>query len=97
MDPGSMVMVTIPIVFPIIQALGFNPIWFGVIVVLVAEIGCITPPVGINVFAVKGIAPDVPIGDIYRGILPFWFADILRLFILVLVPQLSLFLPGLIR
>jgi tripartite ATP-independent transporter DctM subunit len=97
MDPGSMIILTIPIVFPIVQSLGFDPIWFGVVIVIVAEIGCITPPVGINVFAVKGIAGNVPIGEIFKGIFPFWIADIVRLLIVVLIPQIALFLPNLIR
>jgi tripartite ATP-independent transporter DctM subunit len=97
MDPGSMIILTIPIIFPIIQSLGFDPIWFGVLIVIVAEIGCITPPVGINVFAVKGIAGDVPIGDIYKGIIPFWITDIIRLLIIILLPQIALFLPNLVR
>lgn len=97
MDPGSMIILTMPIVFPLIQALGFDPIWFGVIIVMVAEIGTITPPVGINVFVVKAVASEVPTTTIYRGILPFWAVDMVRLVILVAVPQISLFLPTLLR
>ncbi|MBW1869429.1 MAG: TRAP transporter large permease, partial [Deltaproteobacteria bacterium] len=97
MDPGSMIILTIPIVFPLIQSLGFNPIWFGVIIVMVAEIGTITPPVGLNVFVVKAVAPEVPITKIFRGILPFWTVDMVRLFILVSIPQISLFLPNIMR
>ena len=97
MDPGSMIILTIPIVYPLIQSMGFDPIWFGVIIVMVAEIGAITPPVGLNVFVIKGVAPDVPISEIFRGILPFWGADMVRLFILVAIPQISLFLPNMLR
>jgi tripartite ATP-independent transporter DctM subunit len=97
MDPGSMIILTIPIIFPMVQSLGFDPIWFGVLVVIVAEIGCITPPVGINVFVVKGIAGDVPIGEIFKGIIPFWITDIVRLSIVVIFPQIALFLPYLIK
>jgi len=97
MDPGSMIILTIPIVFPLIQSLGFNPIWFGVIIVMVAEIGTITPPVGLNVFVVKAVAPEVPITKIFRGILPFWTVDMVRLLILVSIPQISLFLPNIMR
>jgi tripartite ATP-independent transporter DctM subunit len=96
MDPGSMIILTIPIFFPIIRSLGFDPIWFGVLVVVLAEIGCITPPVGINVFAVKSVEPDVSLATVFRGVLPFWAADILRLALLVLFPQISLFLPSLL-
>jgi tripartite ATP-independent transporter DctM subunit len=97
MDPGSMIILTIPIVFPLVQSLSFDPIWFGVVIVIVAEIGAITPPVGLNVFVVKGVAPDVPITDIFKGILPFWGADMVRLFLLVMIPQIALFLPGIMR
>lgn len=97
MDPGSMIILTIPIFFPIIQTLGFDPIWFGVLVVVLAEIGCITPPVGINVFAVKGVDPGVSLATVFRGVLPFWAADMLRLALLVLFPQISLFLPSLLN
>ena len=97
MDPGSMIILTIPIVYPMIQSLGFNPIWFGVIIVMVAEIGTITPPVGLNVFVVKAVAPEVPITRIFRGIFPFWAVDMVRLFILVSIPQISLFLPNVMR
>jgi len=97
MDPGSMIILTIPIVYPLIQSLEFNPIWFGVIIVMVAEIGTITPPVGLNVFVVKAVAQEVPITRIFRGILPFWSVDMVRLFILVSIPQISLFLPNVMR
>ncbi len=94
MDPGSMIILTIPIVFPLVQSLGFDPIWFGVVIVIVAEIGAITPPVGLNVFVVKGVAPDVPISEIFKGILPFWGADMVRLSLVVMIPQIALFLPN---
>jgi C4-dicarboxylate transporter DctM subunit len=97
MDPGSMIILTIPIFFPIVRTLGFDPIWFGVLVVVLAEIGCITPPVGINVFAVKGVDPTVSLATVFRGVLPFWAADILRLALLVVFPQISLFLPSLLN
>ncbi|MBW1775591.1 MAG: TRAP transporter large permease subunit, partial [Deltaproteobacteria bacterium] len=73
------------------------PIWFGVIIVMVAEIGTITPPVGLNVFVVKAVAPEVPITKIFRGIFPFWSVDMVRLVILVCIPQISLFLPNVMR
>ncbi len=67
MDSLAMVTLTVPILYPTVQALGFDPIWFGVIIVLVVEMGVITPPVGINVYIIKGVAPDVPMGKIFRG------------------------------
>ena len=70
----SMLVLTLPIVIPIMQALGYDLIWFGVIMVIVLEMGLIDPPVGINVFIVKGLVPDVPMSEIFAGILPFWLA-----------------------
>ncbi len=97
MDPGSMIILTIPFVHPIIESFGFDPIWFGVIIVMVAEIGAITPPVGLNVFVLKAAAPEVSINEIFSGIFPFWIADMVRLTILVMVPQISLFLPAVMK
>jgi len=98
----AMLVLTIPVVLPIIAALdfGFDPamadmkmIWFGILVVIVLEMGMISPPVGLNVFVVKSIAPDIPMGQIFRGIWPFWFAMALMLVLLVLFPQIAIFLP----
>ena len=94
-DAFSMVLLTIPIFFPVVTALGFNPIWFGVIVVLVVEIALITPPVGMNVYVIWGITRDVPMETIFRGILPFLAALIVFIIFLVAFPQIILFLPGL--
>ena len=90
----AMLVLTLPIVYPLILELGLSPIWFGVVVVIVLEMGLISPPVGVNVFVVRGIAPDVPMNTIFRGIWPFWFAMGLCLAILVTFPQLALFLPN---
>ena len=89
----AMLVLTLPIVYPLILELGLSPIWFGVVVVIVLEMGLISPPVSVNVFVVKGIAPDVPMNTIFRGIWPFWFAMGLCLVILVALPELALFLP----
>jgi tripartite ATP-independent transporter DctM subunit len=97
LDSIAMIMLTIPIFFPIIMSLGFNPIWFGIIVVRVVEMGLITPPVGINVFVIKGIAKDVPMGTVFRGIVPFLAADVVHLALLVALPSISLFLPSLMK
>jgi len=97
MDSMALIVVTIPIFYPVVQELGFDPIWFGVIVVLVAEMGVITPPVGVNVFVIKGIAPDIPLGTIFRGIFPFLWAIIALTFLLMLFPQIATFLPSLIE
>ncbi len=96
MDSMAMVLLTVPIFFPVITALNFDPIWFGIIIVRVTEIGQITPPVGINVFVLKGVAPDVPMGTIFKGIVPFFIADIFHVALLIAVPQISLFLPSLL-
>jgi len=90
----AMLVLTLPIFFPVILELGIDPIWFGVLVVLTLEMGLISPPVGINVFIVKSVAPDVPLGQIFRGVLPFWLAMIVALAVLIAFPQISLFLPN---
>jgi len=92
-DGLAMLVVTMPVVYPIVTAMGFDPIWFGVVCVIVIEMGLITPPVGINVFVVKGVASGVPMSTIFRGVLPFWFAMAACLILLVLFPQIALFLP----
>jgi C4-dicarboxylate transporter DctM subunit len=96
MDAMGLIVVTIPIFFPIVEKLGFDPIWFGVIIVLVTEMGVITPPVGVNVFVIKGIAPDVPLELIFKGIFPFLAALIIVTAILILFPQIATFLPSLV-
>ena len=90
----AMLVLTLPIVFPLILELGFDPIWFGVVVVITLEMGLISPPVWVNVFVVKSIAEHVPMQKIFWGILPFWFAMLLCVIILVLFPQIALFLPN---
>ncbi|MBW1768559.1 MAG: TRAP transporter large permease [Deltaproteobacteria bacterium] len=94
MIPMAMVILTIPIVFPLVTAQGFDPIWFGIITVRIFEIAQITPPVGMNVFVMKGVAPDIPMGTIYKGIIPFFIADIFHLILLIVFPQIALFLPS---
>ncbi len=96
MDSMALIVVTVPIFYPIVQRLGFDPIWFGVIIVLTAEMGVITPPVGVNVFVIKGIAPDIPLEMIFRGIIPFLAALIVLTVIVTLVPQIATFLPSLV-
>ena len=92
-DGLAMLVVTMPVVYPIIVGAGFDPIWFGVICVIVIGMGLITPPVGINVFVVKSVAKDVPMSTIFRGVFPFWFAMAACLLLLTLFPQIALFLP----
>ena len=95
MDSLAMIMLTVPIFYPAVIALGFNPIWFGVIIVLVVEMGVITPPVGINVYVVKGIADGVPLETVFKGVWPFLLAELVMVAILMLLPQIATFLPSL--
>jgi len=97
MDGLAMVLLTIPIFYPVVVALGFDPIWFGVIHLKIVEIGLITPPIGINVFVISGVAKGVPLQTIYRGVIPFVIADLFHLGILLAFPSISLFLPGLMK
>ena len=90
----SMLVLTLPIVIPIVQALGYDLIWFGVVMVIVLEMGLIDPPVGINVFIVKGLVPDVPMSEIFKGVLPFWFAMMVCIAILIMFPQIALVIPN---
>lgn len=89
----AMLVLTIPIVFPVIKDLGYDPIWFGVLLVVVLEMSLISPPLGLNVFVVKGIAEGVPMGDIFIGVLPFWVAMLVCAVLLVMFPEIALFLP----
>ncbi len=94
MDGLSMLVITIPIVFPVITALGFDPVWFGVVAVIVIEMGMITPPVGLNVFVVRAVAGDVPLTTIFRGVAPFLLAMIVGLLLIIAIPGIALFLPN---
>ena len=94
MDALGMILLTIPIFFPVAVALGYDPIWFGVVIVLVTELGVITPPVGINVYVVSGIAKDVPLEIIFKGALPFVLTLLAYLIIMIFFPQIALFLPS---
>jgi TRAP-type C4-dicarboxylate transport system permease large subunit len=93
LDIFSAVIVTIPVIFPMMMNLGFDPIWFGVIVVILCEVGLITPPVGMDVFQLSG-ATGVPTYTIFRGVWPFVGASIICIIILLIFPQIALFLPG---
>jgi C4-dicarboxylate transporter, DctM subunit len=97
MEELSMILLTVPIFFPLIVHLGFDPIWFGILIVCVVEIGMISPPVGMNVFVLRSVLPDVPTASIWRGVMPFLYADILRLAILISFPAITLWLPKLLN
>jgi tripartite ATP-independent transporter DctM subunit len=93
MEALSMILLTVPVFFPLVVHLGYDPVWFGILIVCVVEIGMISPPVGMNVFVLRSVLPDVPTGAIWRGVFPFLVADILRLAVLIAAPVLSLWLP----
>lgn len=90
----AMMVLTLPIVIPVIKQLGYDLIWFGVIMVIVLEMGLLSPPVGINCFVVKGLVPDVPMSRIFAGIMPFWITMILAVIILTIFPEIALFVPN---
>ncbi|KQX95774.1 TRAP transporter large permease [Variovorax sp. Root473] len=92
----SMILLTVPIFFPIVLSLGFDPVWFGILIVVVVEIGLITPPIGVNLFVIRSVTPDIAMGSIVRGVLPFIVADLLRVMLIASVPALSLWLPNLL-
>jgi C4-dicarboxylate transporter DctM subunit len=94
MDSMAIVLLTVPVFYPLVQNLGFDPIWFGILVVRVTEMGLITPPVGLNVYIIHGIT-RVPMGTIFKGVIPFLIADILEIMLLIAIPEITLFLPGL--
>lgn len=95
MDEMAMIVLTLPIVFPVITALGFDPIWFGIIMVVVVELGIIGPPIGINLFVIQSVVKDITLPEIFSGVAPFFITDILRLIILIAFPIISLLLPSL--
>ncbi len=95
LDSLGMMLLTLPMFFPIVVGLGFDPVWFGILVVMLVELGLITPPIGMNLFILRSIVPDVPLSTIIRGILPFVISDIIRVGLIGFFPVIALFLPGL--
>lgn len=93
LESMSMILLTVPVFYPMVQAMGMDLIWFGILVVVVTEISLITPPVGMNVFVLRGVVPDVKLSTIFRGVAPFVVADVVRLGLIVGIPALSLLLP----
>ncbi len=94
MDAMAMIILTVPIIYPVILQLGFDPIWFGVIIVMTVELGLIHPPVGMNVFVIKSVVKDVSFTTIFKGVIPFVVTDLLRLLILISFPIIALWLPS---
>lgn len=97
MEELAIVLLTIPVFFPVITGLGFDAVWFGILIVTIVEIGLISPPVGLNLFVINSLLPEVKLGAIYRGVWPFVAADVLRLAILIAFPAIALWLPSLMR
>ena len=97
MEELSMILLTVPVFFPLIVHLGLDPIWFGILIVVVVEIGLISPPVGMNLFVLKTLIPQVSTGTVFRGVTPFVVADVIRLGILIAFPAISLWLPSLMK
>jgi len=97
-DALALILLTIPIFFPVVvNTLGYDPIWFGVVVVLVVGMGVITPPVGMNVYIIKGIAPEIPLETIFKGVWPFLFTIVICLVLLMIFPGIATFLPELLK
>jgi len=97
MEELSMILLRLPVFFPLLVHLGFDPVWFGVLTVVVVEIGLISPPVGMNLFVLKTLLPQVSTGTVFRGVMPFMVADCVRLAILIAFPVISLWLPGMMK
>ena len=96
MEELSMILLTVPLFFPLVTALGYDPIWFGILVVCVVEIGMISPPAGMNVFVLSSVLPEVPTNVVWKGVMPFFVADLFRLAVLIAFPSIALFLPRLL-
>lgn len=97
MEELAIVLLTIPVFFPIVISLGFDPVWFGILIVTIVEIGLISPPVGLNLFVINALLPGVKLASIYKGVWPFVLADIIRLAILIAIPSIALWLPSMMK
>lgn len=97
MDAIGMLLLTLPVVYPAVMALGYDPIWFGIIVVKMCEVCLITPPVGLNCYVVSAVRPDIPLGDVFRGIAPFFVADVVTIGLFLAFPEIILWLPNLVN
>jgi C4-dicarboxylate transporter, DctM subunit len=96
MEELSMILLTVPVFFPLVVSLGFDPVWFGIIIVVVVMIGLISPPVGMNMFVVRTLLPNVSIGTVFRGVMPFVVAECVLLAVLVAFPGISVYMPNLL-
>ena len=93
-DSLALVLLFTPIFFPVVSSLGFDPLWFGVIIVIVMQQGMMTPPIGMSCFIINAVAKDVPLSQVFKGVMPFWAVTILIIIILIAFPQIALFLPS---
>ena len=96
-DPLSMVVLTLPVLLPTVAGLGYNLIWFGIIVTVMTELALITPPIGVNVFVISGMVKEIPMYTIFRGVVPFIFAMFLFIVLVIAFPQIALFMPNAMR
>jgi tripartite ATP-independent transporter DctM subunit len=94
LDIVSIILIATPIILPVIETLGLSPIWFGVVMIITCEMAVITPPIGLNLYVIKGVAPDISLSDIIRGALPFVFVEAFAIFLLILFPEIALWLPS---
>ena len=94
LESVAIILITIPVFLPLVTAIGFDPVWYGVLMVLVVEIGLITPPVGLNLFIIRAQLPDIPLGTVIRGAAPFLAADVALVLLLLAFPQIALWLPS---
>jgi C4-dicarboxylate transporter, DctM subunit len=92
-DTIAAMVITLPFIFPLVVDLGYSPIWWGIIMVMAIEVGMITPPIGMNVFVLHGVARDIPLKTIFKGIFPFFYADVIRISLIIVFPALALWLP----
>lgn len=94
LDAVAIILVTVPVFLPVVTSMGYDPVWYGILMVVVVEIGLITPPVGLNIFVIRAQLPDIELTTIFKGILPFLVADIVLIALLLIFPQIALWLPG---
>jgi len=96
LDAVAIILVTVPVFLPVVTATGYDTVWYGILMVVVVEIGLITPPVGLNIFVIRAQLPDIELTTVFKGIMPFLVADFVLIALLLIFPQIALWLPGLL-
>jgi TRAP-type C4-dicarboxylate transport system permease large subunit len=96
LDAVAIILVTVPVFLPVVTAMGYDSVWYGILMVVVVEIGLITPPVGLNIFVIRAQLPDIELTTVFKGIMPFLVADFVLIALLLIFPQIALWLPGLL-